>query len=204
MDIIELVLLVSGGIVFTLSFLIPTRGEQVADSTKELMNKEVQHVVSGEMSEVRQKISDIVDETITHSVEKMERSLERLSNEKIMAVNEYSETVLEEINKNHKEVMFLYDMLSDKQEDLKTVVSNVDRTVKEVEKVAEVTSLQNNSSAYFISPTENISEEETREGNSNERILTLHKEGHSEVDIAQELGLGVGEVKLVLALFKAM
>lgn len=32
--------------------------------------------------------------------------MERLTNEKIMAVNEYSDTVLEEINKNHKEAVF--------------------------------------------------------------------------------------------------
>ena len=48
--------------------------------------------------------------------------LERVTNEKIMAVNEYSDTVLEEINKNHKEVLFLYDMLNDKHDNLKNTV----------------------------------------------------------------------------------
>ncbi|MDE6915275.1 MAG: hypothetical protein K2P39_00540, partial [Lachnospiraceae bacterium] len=38
--------------------------------------------------------------------------------------------------------------------------------------------------------------------NNNDRILRLHKEGYSNVDIAKELGLGVGEVKLVINLFK--
>ena len=38
--------------------------------------------------------------------------------------------------------------------------------------------------------------------NNNDRILRLHKEGYSNVDIAKELGLGVGDVKLVINLFK--
>ena len=41
-------------------------------------------------------------------------------------------------------------------------------------------------------------------GNNNERILELHKQGKSNVSIAKELGLGVGEVKLVIDLFEGM
>ena len=40
--------------------------------------------------------------------------------------------------------------------------------------------------------------------NSNERILQLHNEGKSNVAIAKELGLGIGEVKLVIDLFEGM
>ena len=38
--------------------------------------------------------------------------------------------------------------------------------------------------------------------NNNDKILRMYKEGMSSVDIAKELGLGVGEVKLVINLFK--
>ena len=38
--------------------------------------------------------------------------------------------------------------------------------------------------------------------NHNEEILRLYKEGKSNVAIAKELGLGVGEVKLVIDLAK--
>lgn len=79
----------------------------------------------------------MVDEAIGYAVEKTERSLERLTNEKIMAVNEYSDTVLQEIHKNHEEAMFLYDMLNDKHDNLKNTVSEVNRTVKEVEQTKQ-------------------------------------------------------------------
>ena len=48
---------------------------------------------------------------------------------------------------------------------------------------------------------EQVPAEEVKE-NNNDRILSLHKQGVSNVDIAKELGLGVGEVKLVISLFK--
>ena len=38
--------------------------------------------------------------------------------------------------------------------------------------------------------------------NKNEKILSLHKEGKSNVEIAKILDCGLGEVKLVLGLFK--
>ena len=38
--------------------------------------------------------------------------------------------------------------------------------------------------------------------NHNDRILMLHQQGLSDVEIARELGLGLGEVKLVIGLFK--
>ena len=39
--------------------------------------------------------------------------------------------------------------------------------------------------------------------NNNEKILEMHRQGKSTVAIAKELGLGVGEVKLVIDLYKA-
>ena len=40
--------------------------------------------------------------------------------------------------------------------------------------------------------------------NSNERILELHKAGKSNMAIARELGLGLGEVKLVIDLYEGL
>ena len=40
------------------------------------------------------------------------------------------------------------------------------------------------------------------QGNHNEKILALHNEGKSNVAIAKQLGLGVGEVKLVIDLYQ--
>lgn len=131
MDIMEIVLLVAGGIVFILSFLIPVKKGESSEEARGLAKEEIKALVSEELEAVRGHVDDVVEEAVTYSIEKTERSLERLSNEKIMAVNEYSDTVLAEIHKNHEEVMFLYDMLNDKHINLKNTVSEINRTMQE-------------------------------------------------------------------------
>ena len=134
---LEIALLVAGALVFVLSFVIPVKKKETSGEIKEMIEDEVKLKVKGEIDELRSHIDDVVDEAIDYAQEKTERSLERISNEKIMAVNEYSDTVLSEIDKNHKEVMFLYDMLSDKHEDLKSTVSEATVVAKEVKEKAE-------------------------------------------------------------------
>ena len=139
MDILEIILLLAGGIVFILSFVVPAQKEEDYEETRRLAKEEIRNLVSEELEAVRGHVDDVVEEAVTYSMEKTERSLERLSNEKIMAVSEYSDTVLSEIHKNHEEVMFLYDMLNDKHINIKNTVSEVNKTVKEAaETVSEV------------------------------------------------------------------
>ena len=134
---LEIALLALGALVFVLSFVIPVKKKETSGEIREMIEDEVKLKVKGEIDELRSHIDDVVDEAIDYAQEKTERSLERISNEKIMAVNEYSDTVLSEIDKNHKEVMFLYDMLSDKHEDLKSTVSEAAVVAKEVKEKAE-------------------------------------------------------------------
>lgn len=297
MGTLEIVLLIIGAVIFVLSFLLPAGTKEANQATKEMVQDEIKGAIAKEMDGVKSQIEDIVDETVTYAVEKTERSLERISNEKIMAVNEYSDTVLEDINKNHKEVMFLYDMLNDKHENIISSVSQMEQTVKEAEQTAreaakeveaaaaEAVSSVGAVSAMGASATigtasipgtvlaggedftvedgkavkagkkrkkeepeaevialpepekpdgfqtlspQKVSEKETsrkvirsitpdldisftkddgKSGNSNnnnEKILKLHNEGKSNIAIAKELGLGVGEVKLVIDLFEGV
>lgn len=133
---LEIALLIGGALIFVLSFLIPVRQEEASEDMKGLVEKEVKKKVDEEIEGIRSHIDDVVDEAAIYAQEKTERSLERLSNEKIMAVNEYSDTVLDEINKNHKEVMFLYDMLNDKHENLMSSVSEANEAAKAAHETA--------------------------------------------------------------------
>lgn len=225
MSTMEIVLLIAGAVIFVLSFVVPAKKEEISGGTKELAKEEIKTMVLEEMENVRGHVDDVVDEAISYAVEKTERSMERLSNEKIMAVNEYSDTVLQEIHKNHEEVMFLYDMLNDKHTNLKNTVNEANKTVKEVEAsvntfqklvpesvpVVEESIMpeikQEEIKPEEIMPQNNMdihfAPEADEDGrNSNEEILELYKQGKSNVAIAKKLGLGVGEVKLVIDLYK--
>ena len=163
MNITELILLIFGGIVFTVSFFLPSGGKKEKDGISKADEEEIKEIIGREVEEAKTQISDIVNETITYSMEKTERSMERLTNEKIMAVNEYSDTVLEQINKNHKEAVFLYDMLNDKHENLKSTVSEAVKTASEVKqtvKDAEVTAREAKEQAVEIKEQIPIPEKE--------------------------------------------
>lgn len=211
MEIMEIVLLVVGCIVFILSFMIPSQNEDQIDEIKAIAADEISDLAVEEMKFVKSEIEDIVDETIQYSIEKTERSLERLTNEKIMAVNEYSDTVLEEINKNHKEVLFLYEMLNDKHEQIKDTISTISAKAKNSKAVVETPKeeIPQGDSTVAKQPLIDVAilkEKEIEEQiqNSNELILEMYKKGKTKTEIAQELNLGVGEVKLVIDLYKGM
>ena len=59
-------------------------------------------------NEIQLAIENGIDET----TETTKRALERETNEKINGISEFSDTVLESINKSHNEIMFLYSMLN--------------------------------------------------------------------------------------------
>ncbi len=244
MEVMEIILLIIGIGVFVASFVLPAAKEEQPVVDRELTKEEINSLVKEQMKEIKGQVDDTVNEAVDYAMEKTERSLERISNEKIMAVNEYSDTVLAEINKNHQEVMFLYDMLNDKHASLKNTASEVEKTAKEAktatqeaQKVSEeVKAATKNAEKIFpvfqplqpekykITPpaeeevkapkrtrTKAKTEEKekkapakktTENTNNNEEILKLHKLGKSKVEIAKELGLGVGEVSLVIDLFK--
>ncbi|MBU5429319.1 hypothetical protein KQI22_04435 [Kineothrix sp. MSJ-39] len=331
MTTLEILLLILGAVIFIASFIVPESKSELDAADRQLTQEKLQELLQEEMKNVRSQVTDAVDETIHYSMEKTERGLERLTNEKMTAVSEYAQTVLEDIHKNHEEVMFLYDMLNNKHENLKETATEVSMAVKEANaKVSELDAaraaepeidpdvpvepvmedartgepiVEENFEPISLSGIEKLKRREdslhemdkaaesvvkkaiaqspvipkekkaataeekaekpaepavkteekiavkpaakpaekaktaenkpkkvakakaeaktkqqtlengdialslqpiTDSSNKNERVLALHKQGKSNVAIAKELGLGVGEVKLIIDLFKEM
>ena len=234
MSTMEIALLVAGVIIFVLSFLIPDRkgDREQGGATPE----EIRRMMETELNGMKLRVNEATDETVEYAMERAERQLERVSNEKIMALSEYSDTIMQGIDKSHQEVLFMYDRLTDKQTDLKNTVRKAEATAREVEAVSvmqpattapvqesavnaapvvetqtpepvlvQQASAQESDFTKFVSSdhiVDDYIEDETDGGNNNDRILELAREGLSMVEIAKELGLGVGEVKLVIDLFK--
>lgn len=139
MNWLEIVLLVFGVGAFAGSFLI--KGKSDENEGQQVDVELIRSVIEKEMGDAKERVTEVVDETLEYAVEKTERASERISNEKIMAISEYSDTVLSDINKTHQEVMFLYDMLNDKHNNLKETVKHVDKTAKEAEEAANAAAL---------------------------------------------------------------
>ncbi len=132
----EIALLAVGVIIFVISFMMPDIPLKKSERELAAEQEEARKIVEQEVDTMRLRVGEATNETVDFAVEKAERSLEKVSNEKIMAVGEYAGTVLEEINRNHQEVMFLYDMLKDKQTDLTNTIREADAAVKEIESIS--------------------------------------------------------------------
>lgn len=246
MTVIEIVLLVVGMILILASFwvtekLSPEELRHISELSKEEMGVMLEH----ELEKSKQRVVDIVENTIDDSKDRTERALEKQTNEKIMAINEFSDTVIEKINKTHNEIMFLYSMLNDKHteltdftsgltqqlQDLKSqeeemtnyylsqIKTQIPQNPKPVEQQTAMPSMAKPSvqekqsstvvseePASFDQPEETAGQAQTdanaEEVNVKDEILRLYEEGRDSVAIAKKLGLGVGEVRLILGLYK--
>ena len=133
-SITEIVLIVAGFAAIILGYLLPA-GKELDEEDKMLMEREIRELVRREVEDQKETIEDMVDDTVENSLDRTERAMERISNEKLSAIGEYSDTVINDIHKNHDEVMFMYDMLNDKHKNLTNVVSEVTKKADEAKQV---------------------------------------------------------------------
>mgnify|MGYP003289912365 CR=1 FL=1 len=260
MGLTEILLIVLGVLAFVGSFVIPENLSKDQAKEIEIPEEKIKALVAQEVKQASFQIEEKTDETISAAAEKTERYMERLSNEKIMAIQEYSDTVLSQINKNHEEAVFLYDMLNNKQTQVKNTVAEINNKIQNVRKdiehsiqeqlleiptetvvedpeyvkmemsiketvekdsnvnivkeesekrvstkqksSAKKTNAKKNNVDNKIMEKEEKLEYEEDTGNNKAKILKLHEEGKSNIDIAKSLGMGIGEVKLIIDLFE--
>lgn len=185
-------------------------------------------ILDARMQDASAQIDEKIQDKVEDAVAQIERGGEKETNEKILAISEYSDTVLTSMNKSHDEIVFLYDMLNDKQERvtelmkeltlMQSAVAQMEETLDDKLQVTGVsmdaeaetleeemasqeekqTSLEDAFRSQVVTEDE---KEQTTEPKKNAQILSMYKEGMSEVEIAKQLGRGLGEVKLVLGLF---
>ena len=247
MTFIEIILIIVGMVFILASFWVTEKlSPDELEHISELSKEEMSVMLERELDKSRQRVVDIVEETIDASKEQTERSLEKQTNEKIMAINEYSDTVIEKMNKTHNEIMFLYSMLNDKHTELTDFTSELsqhlqqfksqeeemtnhflnqlknakppepkppapapvpaapaEKQVQPAAAPAAATDKEQPAEAADSKKNQKASGSETEEEvNVREEILRLYEEGRDSVAIAKKLGLGVGEVRLILGLYK--
>lgn len=270
---VEIILLLIGCVFMIGSFFIteklsPSELSKVAELSEEELGKIIDRGLTNAVS----RIDDSIGERLENSMENVDRGLEKETNEKIMAISEYSDTVLEAINKSHNEIMFLYSMLNDKHAELTGMVSDLQRLSADVRNMQEsmanqrvpvrpqptvdrsrtvtrpeqartrtehrtaamttgagagttaaagaatvtatatsTTSSGSKVSAASIPSAASVnvapkadaaSQENGSNPNHKREILALHKQGLNEIEIAKRLKMGIGEVRLMIGLYK--
>lgn len=263
MTAIEVALLLIG-VVFIIGsfFIIEKLSPEELSRVSELSEDELRIVMDRELATAGAKISDVVDQTVDLSINQIQRRMEKDTNEKIMAISEYSDLAMEQLKKFNNEVTFLYSMLGDKHTELnesiaqlndlmnacQTVQAQMASTLRQLQPSKPVQQRQDQKRQLQQQPVQQVrqvqqvqrqypeqetvseeperrieeperlpqqetaevqQEEETvetadegRSVNVREEILKRYRSGEDLKDIARDLSLGFGEVKLIVELYK--
>lgn len=235
------VLIAAGLFLVVVSFFLSEKLEERREAKEPsqpqgvaLWNEKDEEVVS-------ERIEALLSEKSEAVLLDADNQLSRISNEKIMAVSEFSDQILEKMEQNHSEVIFLYNMLGEKEEEIKKLLTQPvpirelpaeqgeaakpegdkdlgqeavaplakePKTWQEILIAAEQgeASQGENEAGGEAGSMANSKANNSRavSENQNERILKLHEEGKTVLEISRELNLGQGEVKLVIDLFQGV
>lgn len=294
MDIIVIICLIIGVGCIGASFFIKEKAdinnhekEKIAEEIRgrALSEDSVKKVMTRVEKGFSEKLSAISEDKLGGFADKMSE----IANDKMLAINDMSGQLMEKIEQNHKEVIFLYDMLNEKSDYLKDFSAKIDGLRHELEreeerikalnndiddKLVKVKEVRQTVIAKPVAPVEvkqeksrrvptgieqakaaikpaevpaqaknlvkmkkevedipsdindifdtderdifkdaevpeiteeideiDLSPELTEELSTNDKILKMHSEGKSVMEISKELGMGQGEVQLILGLY---
>lgn len=113
-------------------------------------------------------------------------------NQKILELNDYASFIKKEINDQHKELLFLYQLITEKEKNLKQATNT--GSVEDEQLVTLQSQSVTRESNKPLATLNNMIVE------NNKEIFDLYKQGLSVTEIAQSLNVGKGEVKLILDL----
>ena len=142
MTMIEIILLLVGCVFMIGSFFISEKlSSSELNKIAELSEDELKKIIEREVNNAGTQMDDVIEQKIEEAGEQAERAMEKESNEQIMQIHEYSETVMESMKKTHDEIMFLYSMLNDKHTEMTSMTGDLQRLA------ADIRNLQENMSA---------------------------------------------------------
>ena len=294
MDIIVMICLIIGVACIGASFFIKEKAdidnhekEKIAEEIRgrALSEDSIKKVMTRVEKGFSEKLSAISEDKLGGFADKMSE----IANDKMLAINDMSGQLMEKIEQNHKEVIFLYDMLNEKSDYLKDFSAKIDGLRHELEreedrikalnndlddKMIKVKEVRQTVIAKPVAPVEvkqeksrrvptgieqakaaikpaevpaqaknlvkmkkevedipsdindifeaderdifkdaevpeiteeideiDLSPELTEELSTNDKILKMHSERKSVMEISKELGMGQGEVQLILGLY---
>ncbi|MCR5674977.1 MAG: hypothetical protein K6G16_04635 [Lachnospiraceae bacterium] len=129
-SVTEIILIIAGFVIVVLGYVLPA-GKGDAHVDPEEVAELVQDRLDQSLNDsVRRQIDGMARDAVSDAIDDNKLDLSRISNEKVMEISEYAGTVMDDIKKNHDEVVFMYDMLNDKHKNLTSTVSEMTRTAE--------------------------------------------------------------------------
>lgn len=134
MTALEIIMLIIGIVCFVGSFILTKDDAEPVTKRKSNYKPEL---TSDQEEMLKEQVNIIVENQMSMLEESTEAALDKISNVKIMEMNEYVEAVFQEINKNHNETVFMYDMLNEKAKEVKNVVKEINMVKSQIDNVGD-------------------------------------------------------------------
>ena len=103
MNAIEVFLIIAG-IICVIVSVVMNFSEQ-SEKTENIIPTDL---TDEQKNKIKQQVDVIIENQVNGLSEKTEAALDKISNTKILEMNEYAESVLGEINRNHKKISMQY------------------------------------------------------------------------------------------------
>lgn len=221
MTVFDLFMVILGLVLVGVSFFV---GEKVTSKNQSNIGSGMMALDQDKILAIQSAIEENLAKLSEAAIVKTENDLNKVTNEKIMAISDYSDQILEKIDQNHTEVVFLYNMLNEKENAVKEsfskpVIKESKKVDKEEEKSPKIKNEKKISNHNLEDKLQGINEEEAallvnatsykyddklleqeEKQNNNQKIMELYETGMSITDIAKTLDLGKGEVSFVVNL----
>lgn len=116
---LEIGLLIIGAVFFIGSFFVSEKlSSSDMNEIKGLSEQEMKALLEKGLKEADTKLEESLSQKIDEKTEEFSAGADKETNNRIMSIGEYADSVFDSMNKTHEEIMFLYQMLNDKQESI--------------------------------------------------------------------------------------
>lgn len=231
---LEISLIAIGVIIFIGSFFFTEKlSSSDIEKIQKLSEKEVKNVIDTQMESAKGSLEAYFDERSREAIDHIDVQTNENANRQLLSIGEYSDTVMDSMQKTQNENHFIYERLNDKQDyieklsdalvkkeaELRAIDESIEKKLKElselqvvidekdIKKLEAREDVESIREAFSQKLSEGVALENkgaaaVSQGDINQKIIELHEKGASEIEIAKQLGKGLGEVKLVLGLFE--
>lgn len=131
-----IIMILLGVCMIGVSFLIKDDNREINSQISQVNtpNQNIE-LTDKQKEDIKSQINNLIEEQLNSIDDRTEASLDRISNTKILEMNEYADTIMNEISRNHNETVFLYDMLNEKAKEVKGTVKDVNIATEQAKKI---------------------------------------------------------------------
>lgn len=123
-------LLIIGAVFFIGSFFVSEKlSSSDMDEISGLSEDQIKALIDKHLNEADEKLDSALSEKVEEKSEEFIAGADKETNNRIMSIGEYADSVFDSMSKTHDEIVFLYQMLNDKQD----VMTKLTKTLGEAE-----------------------------------------------------------------------